>query len=122
MPSPSISPQSTMIAGGSMRLSPVATSARSEPDGRRTLFLPARRFSESTSTASLAETSSALNVKSKSTPQADNSKRNTSVNTRRRLGLRAWCYAHWLHPYPDSDEKDELCNEYSVSRKQLDIW
>ena len=111
-PWPSISPEGTAITGGSMRLSPIAISARRELDSRRALFLPARRSSEPTSTASFAKTSSPLN----------NGKRNTSANRRRRLGLRAWCFAHWDHPFPNADEKDELCNEYSVSRKQLDIW
>ena len=103
-----------------MRLSPIAISARRELDSRRALFLPARRSSEPTSTASFAETSSPLHVNSSG--RADNGKRNTSVNRTRRLGLRAWCSAHWDHPFPDADEKDELCNEYGISRKQLDIW
>jgi Homeobox KN domain len=120
IPWPSISAESTVITGLSTRLSPLAISSRSEPDGRRTLFLSARRSSEPTSTARFAETSSPLNVDS--SQRADNGKRNTSGNRTRRLGLRAWCIAHWDHPYPDADEKDELCNEYSMSRKQLDIW
>jgi hypothetical protein len=120
VPWPSISPESTAIAGGSMRLSPVANSAQSEPDGRRALFPPDGRPSEPTSTASSSEPLSHLNVNPGE--QADNGRRNTSVNRRRRLGLRAWCSAHWDHPYPDADEKHELCREFSMSRRQLDIW
>jgi Homeobox KN domain len=122
-PWPSISPESAAITGGFMRLVPFGHSAQDKLDGRRALFLPARTSSKPTSTAQIAGSSPPFNANSsKTSERADNGKRNTSVNRRRRLGLRAWCSAHWVHPYPDSDEKDELCNEYSMSRKQLDIW
>jgi Homeobox KN domain len=114
----SISPEITVITGGSMRLSPVASSA--QPDARRALFYVTRRSSQPISTTRFAEASSPLNVDP--SQRADNGKRNTSANRRRTLGLCSWCSAHWGHPYPDVDEKDELCNQYSMSRQQLDIW
>ncbi len=39
-----------------------------------------------------------------------------------RKELKDWVHDHWQHPYPDADEKIEMCTKYNASAQQINIW
>jgi len=36
--------------------------------------------------------------------------------------LRKWCFEHFSQPYPNKQEKEQLCTEAKITTKKLNEW
>lgn len=49
-------------------------------------------------------------------------KKRTHISNRSTAVLRQWLFEHASHPYPNDDEKDELCLRTDLTAAQLNNW